>query len=194
MQPIVAERSSWCLHLKYSIHTTQKTNIPSNRHTFRIVEVVDSWFWSRCSVSCLIIVLQLLGSEHVTCSYGYGYALYWDYFSAQLAENRPSSLRTSEVTLQIIPALFRAPQARSHDKSTRHIKSFFVKSVTYANLMSHSQVSQDLDGSDLFDETFSSFVNASFSRLWRLGWSCSSLSSLDRSFSSLSRIGWGLLC
>ena len=45
-----AERSSWCLHLKYSIHTTQQTNIPSNRHTFRIVEVVDSWFWSMLGV------------------------------------------------------------------------------------------------------------------------------------------------
>jgi len=67
------------------------------------------------------------------------------------------------------------------------------------------QVSQDLDGSDLFDESFSSFVNASFqvsedldghvqvSQVWishfQVSQGLDEVCFVNASFSSLSRIG-----
>ena len=62
-------------------------------------------------------------------------------------------LRKSEATLpsNIIRSLCNPHRVMTGyeptDKSTIHIKSFFMKSVTYANLMSHFQVSPDLDKS-----------------------------------------------
>ncbi len=49
--------------------------------------------------------------------------------------------------------------------STRHIKIVLHQECQVCKLDASFQVSQDSDGSDLFDESFSSFVNASFSSL-----------------------------
>ena len=147
----------------------------TNEHQLR----PPRWAWTR-----LALALMLSGAGSCSWSAGSAGALCHLSWIGVLAINPPCHL--AETTKQPQKRLkwpyrkyllyFRVSQARSNDKSTIHIKSFFMKSVTYATLivifkslktwMSHFQVSQDLDESFQVSQD----LDESFSSLSRLGW------------------------